>query len=130
MFFAVYFSIMNPESSTEQSIKALQAQNAQFQELIMSLAQGQEELKALLVKKKKKKKKKRTVLFNTGRRIGNTLQNEGDQAGSFGGKGSPQGGRVPSPVVSDNETDFKEEQYPPAEDKYKQLEARLNAMEI
>ena len=68
MFFVVYFSIMNPESSTEQSIKALQAQNAQFQELIMSLAQGQEELKALLVKKKK-----RTVLFNTGRRFGNTL---------------------------------------------------------
>ena len=62
-------AIMNPESSTEQSIKALQAQNAQFQELIMSLAQGQEELKALLVKKKKK----RTVLLNTGRRFGNTL---------------------------------------------------------
>ena len=117
---------MNPESSTEQSIKALQAQNAQFQELIMSLAQGQEELKALLVKKKKK----RTVLFNTGRRFGNTLQNEVDQAGSSVGKGSPQGGRVPSPVVSDNETDFNEEQYPPAEDRYKQLEDRLNAMEI
>ena len=66
---------MNPESSTEQSIKALQAQNALFQELIMSLAQGQEELKALLVKKKKKK---RTVLFNNGRRLGNTLQNEAD----------------------------------------------------
>ena len=119
---------MNPESSTEQSIKALQAQNAQFQELIMSLAQGQEELKALLVKKKKKKK--RTVLFNTGRRFGNTLQNEVDQAGSSVGKGSPQGGRVPSPVVSDNETDFNEEQYAPAKDRYKQLEDRLNAMEI
>ena len=119
-------AIMNTESSTEQSIKALQAQNAQFQELIMSLAQGQEELKAQLVKKKKK----RTVLFNTGRRFGNTLQNEVDQAGSSVGRGSPQGGRVPSPVVSDNETDFNEEQYPPAEDKYKQLEDRLNAMEI
>ena len=106
---------MNPESSTKQSIKALQAQNAQFQELIMSLAQGQEELKALLVKKKKKS----IVLFNTGRRFGNTLQNEADQAGSSVGKGSPQGGRVPSLVVSDNETDFNEEQYPPAEDKYK-----------
>ena len=74
---------MNPESSNEQAIKALQAQNAQFQELVMSLAQGQEELKALLVKKKKKKKKKkRTVLFNTGWRFGNTLQNEADQATS------------------------------------------------
>ena len=85
----------------------------------MSLAQGQEELKALLVKKKKNK---RNVLFNTGRRFGNTLQNEVDQAGCSVGKGSPQGGRVPSPVVSDNETDFNEEQYPPAEDRYKQLE--------
>ena len=90
MFFAVYFSIMNPESSTEQSIKALQAQNAQFQELIMGLAQGQEELKALLLKKEKKKK--RTVLFNSGRRFGNTLQNE--EAGSSVGKDSPQGGRL------------------------------------
>ena len=115
---------MNPESSTELSIKALQAHNAQFQELIMGLAQGQEELKALLVQKKKKK---RTVLFNTGRRFGNTLQNE--EVGSSVGKGSPQEGRAPSPVVSDNETDFNE-QYPPAEDRYKQLEDRLNAMEI
>ena len=32
---------MNPKSSSEQAIKALQAQNAQFQELVMSLAQGQ-----------------------------------------------------------------------------------------
>ena len=125
--FAVYRSlVMNPESSNEQSIKALQAQNAQFQELIMNLTQGQQDLKALLVKKKKK----RTVPFNIGRRFGNTLQNEADQAGSSVGKGSPQGGRAPSPVVSDNETDFNDEQYPPAEDKYKQLEDRLNAMEI
>ena len=51
--------IMNPESSTEQSVKALQAQNAQFQELIMSLAQGQQDLKTLLLKKKKK----RTVTY-------------------------------------------------------------------
>ena len=107
------------------SIKALQAQNAQFQELIMGLAQGQAELKALLVQKKKKK---RTVLFNTGRRFGNTLQNE--EVGSSVGKDCPQGGRAPSPVVSANETDFNEEQYPPAEDRYKQLEDRLNAMEI
>ena len=98
---------MNPDSSsTEMSIKALQAQNAQFQELIMGLAQGQEELKALLLKNKKKKKK-RTIIFNSGRRFGNTLQNK--EAGSSIGKSSPQGGKGPSPVVSDNETDFNEE---------------------
>ena len=67
---------MSSEPTTEQAIKALQAQNAQFQELVMSLAQGQQELKTLLLKKKKKKKK-RTALFNTGQRFGNTLQNEG-----------------------------------------------------
>ena len=39
------------------------------------------------------------------------------------GEGSHQGREVPSPVVSDTETDFNDEQYPPAED-------RLNAMEI
>ena len=33
-------------------------------------------------------------------------------------------------MVSDNETKYDEEQYPPAEDKYKQLEDRLNAMEV
>ena len=33
-------------------------------------------------------------------------------------------------MVSDNEADFNDEQYPPAEDRYKQLEDRLSAMEI
>ena len=33
-------------------------------------------------------------------------------------------------MVSDTETDFNNEQYPPAEDRYEQLEGRLNAMEI
>ena len=38
--------------------------------------------------------------LNTGRRFGNTLQNE--EAGSSIGKGTPQGEKGPSPVVSDN----------------------------
>ena len=33
-------------------------------------------------------------------------------------------------MVSENETDFYEKQYPPAEDRYKQLEDRLSAMEV
>ena len=90
---------MNPESSTELSIKALQAQNTQFQELIMGLAQGQQELKAMLLKKSKKKKK-RTLLFNTGRRLGNTLQNEAERTTPSVGEGSHQGREVPSPVNS------------------------------
>ena len=77
IFFAVYFSIMSSEPSTEQAIKALQAQNAQFQELFMNLAKGQQDLKTLILKDKKKKKKK-TVLLNMGHRFGNRLRQEVD----------------------------------------------------
>ena len=93
----------------------------------MSLAQGQQDLNTLLLKKKKKK---RTVLFNPRRKSGNGSQNEVEQTTPFAGKDNPQEREVPSSVVSANETDFNEEQYPPAEDRYKQLEDRLNAMEI
>ena len=110
---------MSTEPSTEQAIKALQAQNAQFQELVMNLAKGQQDLKTLILKERKKKKKKRTIQFNTGRRFGNGLQSEVDLTTPSGGKDSPQERRAPSPMVSDNETDYDEEQYPPAEDKYK-----------
>ena len=91
---------MSFEPTTEQAIKAFQAQNAQFQELVMSLAQGQQELKTLLLKKKKK----RTVLFNPGRRYGNTLQNEVERTTPSVGEGSHQEGGVPSPVVSDRKS--------------------------
>ena len=101
---------MSTEPSTEQAIKALQAQNSQFQELVMSLAKGQQDLKTLILKeRKKKKKKKRTILFNTGHLFGNRLQNEVDLTTSSGGKDSPQERRSPSHVVSDNETDYDEE---------------------
>ena len=53
IFFAIYFSIMSAEPSTEQEIKALQAQNAQFQELFMNLAKGHQDLKTLILKEKK-----------------------------------------------------------------------------
>ena len=36
----------------------------------------------------------------------------------------------PSLEVYDNDTDYNDEQYPPAEDRYKQLEDRLSTMEI
>src|SRR3954462_1464375 len=52
----------------EQSVKDLQAQNAEFQTLILTLANGQNELKALLTKKDKKTKKPRG-LINMGRRF-------------------------------------------------------------
>ena len=51
----------------EQTVKGLQTQNAQFQQMIMALTKGQEKLKALLVKETKKPMKP-TVMVNLGRR--------------------------------------------------------------
>ena len=42
----------------EQTAKDPQAQNSQFQQLLMTLAKGQEDLKALLEKNKEKNKKR------------------------------------------------------------------------
>ena len=53
----------------EQTVKDLQAQNSQFQQLLMTLAKGQEELKTLLEKEKEKKKKKPTGVVLMGRRF-------------------------------------------------------------
>ena len=53
----------------EQTFKDLQAQNSQFQQLLMTLAKGQEELKAMLEKEKEKKKKKRVGVATLGRRF-------------------------------------------------------------
>ena len=98
---------MFAEPSTEQAIKAIQDPNAQFQELFMNLAKGQQDLKTLILKEKKKK---RTVLFSTGHRFGNRLREEVDLTTSYGGKYSQEERRAPSPVVSENETDFDEDQ--------------------
>ena len=53
--------------SSEQSIKDLQAQNAQFQQMFITLEKGQEDLKALILKEKKKKKP--AGILNMGRRF-------------------------------------------------------------
>ena len=49
---------ISAEMSSDQAIKDLQTQNAQFQEMFLSLAKGQEDLKTLLVEEKKKKQRK------------------------------------------------------------------------
>ena len=61
--------------SFEQSIKDLQAQNAQFQQMFISLAKGQEHLKALILKEKNKKKKVAGIM-NMGRRFGGHLKRQ------------------------------------------------------
>ena len=79
---------MYSETPTDQAIKALQAQNAQFQETFLNLSKSQQDLKTLILKdkkKKKKKKKKRVVLLNMGHRFGNNLRQEADLSHSSGG---------------------------------------------
>ena len=63
--------------SFEQSIKDLQAQNAQFQQMFISLAKGLEDLKAHIMKEKKKKKKAVGIL-NMGRMFGERLKRQTD----------------------------------------------------
>ena len=53
----------------EQTVKDLQDQNAQFQQMFLSLAKGQEELKALITKERKEKTKKPSGILNMGKRI-------------------------------------------------------------
>ena len=50
----------------EQTVKDLQTQNSQFQETLLNMAKGKQELMSLLVTKKKTKKK---VLINMGKRF-------------------------------------------------------------
>ena len=53
----------------EPIVKDLQTQNMKFQQLLTTLAKGQEELKTLLAKEKKKKEKKPTGVVIMGRRF-------------------------------------------------------------
>ena len=118
---------ISAEMPTDQAIKALQAKNAQFQEMFSNMAKGQENLKTLILKEKKKKKK--VVLLNMGHKFGNRLRQEADMSLSSKEGENQEEEKGPSPVVFDNDTDFDEEQYP-AEDRYKKLEDCLSAMEI
>ena len=113
-------------------MKDLQAQNTQFQQLLLTLAKGQEELKTLLAEEKKKKTKKVIAVLNMGRRFhGHTRRTLDFATASDEGEGKGKETIVSSESEDEEEEeDYSEEQYPPADDKYKHLEDRLNAMEI
>ena len=55
----------------EKTVKDLQAQNSQFQQTILALANGQQDMMAFLAVKKKPKKK---ALLNMGRRFKETIR--------------------------------------------------------
>ena len=76
----------------EQTIKDIQTQNAQFQQMIMALAKGKEELKALIVKEKTKKPKKPAGVVNLGRKIrGPVRRASGSVSSPSKDRGSPRG---------------------------------------
>ena len=97
--------------------------------MFVTLAKGKEDLKALILKDRKKKEKRTAGVLNLGRRIKRPLKNPVDLTSSYK-EGENQEGETreedPSAEVSDNDTDYNDEQYPPAEDKYKQLEDPKN----
>ena len=76
--------------SSDQAIKDLQAQNVQFQQMLLNQTKGQEELKTLLAKEKKKKSKKSTGVVIMGRRFKGQARRALDFATSLG-EGDNQG---------------------------------------
>ena len=97
--------------SFEKSIKDLQAQNDQFQQMFINLAKGKEDLKALILKEKKKKKKVADIL-NMGRRFGGRLKRQVDLTSSSK-EGENQEGETrekdPHPRVYEAESDYNDE---------------------
>ena len=101
--------------------------------MTVALAKGHEELKALIVKKNTKKTKRTSDVAHMSKRFRGPPRRVVDLDSSYKeGKNQEVEAREEdySPKESDNETDYNEEQYPPADEKYKQLVERLSAMEI
>ena len=116
----------------EQMVKDLQAQNSQFQQLLLTLAKGQEELKTLLEKEKEKKKKKPNCMVIMARRFqGNAKRTLDFPTTSDEGERKGKETAVPSDSEEEEEEeDYFKQQYPSADDKYKHLEEWLSAIEI
>ena len=120
----------------EKTVKDLQTQNSQFQDLLMTLAKGQEDLKVLLGKETLKKKKKRTGVVTFGRRFENEARrilefpSASEEETSKGKGAAPLSESEAEEEEAEEDEDYTEQQYPPANDKYKNLEDRLAAMEL
>ena len=109
--------------------------------MFLNLANGREELKTFITKERKKKTRKPIGILNMGRSfrgpikwaqdcdiLSNKDENWGEDDKSVKSeKGSNLGYGKYS---NEDKEDYSEEQYPPADEKYKQLEDCLNAMEI
>ena len=103
----------------------------------MTLAKGQEALKALLGNKQQVKKKKKRIGVAT---LGRRFEGEARRVLEFpptSEEGTSKGNAAVVPSESEAEEweaeedeDYSEQQYSPADDKYKGLEDRLAAMEL
>ena len=116
----------------EQTVKDLPTQNSQFQETLLNLAKGQQEMMTLLVMKKKTKKKD---VINMGKRFkGPARQVQIEQFSSEEEDNQDEDARSTRVAVGNNQISkdevYSDEQYPPADDKYKQLKDILKAVEI
>ena len=93
-------------------MKDLQAKNSQFQQLLMTLAKGQEDLKVLLEKNKEKKKKKRPGVATFGRRFESDARRTLEFPSTFDeGVGKGKGVTVPSESEVEEEEEEKDEDY-------------------
>ena len=107
-------------------MKELQAQKAQFQETLLKLAKGQQELMALIAKKKKTRKL--IGIFNMGRifkgpskqvQSSDIPSDEDDTQEEDGWSIKAKGGSNLGSGKIPDEEDYSDEQYPPTDDKYK-----------
>ena len=116
-------------------MKDLQAQNMQFQQLLLTLAKGQEELKNFLAEERKRKTKKVNGVLNMGRRFHGQTRRTLDFATTSVERENQDGKGKETVVPSESEEEeeeenYSEEQYPLTGDKYKHIEERLSEMEI
>ena len=108
--------------------------------MFLSLARGQKELKTLIIKEKKKTKKpigiinierRFTGLAKQVKEIEITDDNDNEQDDNDESDKHEENNNHGSIKYSvEEEEDYLNEQYPPADEKYKLLEERLKAMEI
>ena len=92
-----------------------QAQNAQFQQMFLAMAKGQEDLKTLLLKDKRKKSKKSVGVLNSRRRSGGPVKRALDlSTPSKMGDSLEEDHNL---EIDEVEADYSEEQYPSTDDK-------------
>lgn len=125
--YLIFSLFISAEMALEQTVKDLQAQNAQFQELILNLSKGQDELKTLLAKKKKKTRRS-GGLINLGRRFRGPIKTK-EQVDDYESENSEKEGGSLHDTVGDSDSEANY-YHDPNEDKYKMLVDRMNAMEL